>query len=154
MTPVRFASRAMLASMFVTGGVDALRRPEHRAELAKPVLDLLARKFPDLPQDPVLLVRVNAAVQVVAGMLLATGRLRRASALVLAASLVPTTIAGHRFWEAEDPDRRRQQMIHFQKNVAMLGGLLLAAVDTEGKPSVSWRVRRVAHETREKLPIG
>jgi hypothetical protein len=30
-------------------------------------------------------------------------------------------------------------MTHFFKNLSMLGGLVLASVDTEGKPGVAWR---------------
>ena len=64
-------------------------------------------------------------------MLLAFGRVPRLSSAVLAASLVPTTFAGHRFWEAEGAERERQK-IQFAKNVSLVGGLILAAVDTEG----------------------
>ena len=35
-------------------------------------------------------------------------------------------------------------MTHFFKNVSMLGGLVLAAVDTEGRPGVAWRAKNVA----------
>ena len=68
----------------------------------------------------------------------------------LAASLVPTTLAGHRFWELEDPAQRTQQKLHFFKNVSMLGGLIIAAGDTDGKPGVAWRTRRVAKDARRE----
>lgn len=140
---VRRLARPMLAAVFVAGGVDTLKTPGGRAELAEPVALPLARRLPaPLPEDPEALVRLNAAVQVVAGLALATGRLPRLSAVVLAASLVPTTLAGHRFWEADDPAARKQQQLHFTKNVAILGGLLVAAVDTGGRPSVAWRARQ------------
>jgi hypothetical protein len=58
---------------------------------------------------------------------------------------VPTTLAGHRFWEEEDETRRAQQRIHFFKNLSMLGGLMLAAVDTEGQPGLAWRAQHAAH---------
>ena len=57
-----------------------------------------------IPTEPVTLVRINAVAQIAAGLALATGRAPRLSAAVLAASLVPTTAAGHRFWEESDPD--------------------------------------------------
>jgi uncharacterized membrane protein YphA (DoxX/SURF4 family) len=41
--------------------------------------------------------------------------------------MLPTTAAGHAFWEETDPQRRKQQMIHFLKNASMTGGLLLVA---------------------------
>jgi hypothetical protein len=61
---------------------------------------------------------------------------------------VPTTLAGHRFWEKEGADRQ-QQLIHFLKNLGLVGALLLAAVDTEGKPSVGWRARRAARRATD-----
>jgi putative oxidoreductase len=70
-------------------------------------------------------VKLNGAVQVVAGTTLALGILPRVSALALAASLVPTTLAGHRFWEEEDEAARAQQSVQFLKNAAMMGGLLM-----------------------------
>ena len=60
--------------------------------------------------------------------MLASGHFPRLSATVLAATLVPTTAAGHRFWEEQDPQKKAMQRIHFFKNTSMLGGLLLAAV--------------------------
>ena len=74
------------------------------------------------------------------------------AATVLAASLVPTTLAAHRFWEEEDPRARAAQRVHFQKNCAMLGGLILAAVDTGGRPSLGWRARRAARRAVRALP--
>lgn len=131
----------MLASVFVMGGIDVLRNPGPRVAKAEVVAPQIAAKV-GLPQDTELLVRVNAATQIVAGTLLAMGKFRRLSALALATSLGPTTYAGHRFWELDDPQERSQQQVHFLKNLAMLGGLLLAVVDTEGRPSAGWRSRR------------
>jgi hypothetical protein len=94
-------------------------------------------------------VRINGGIQTVAGTMLALGKFRRLSALALAGSLVPTTYAGHRFWEEMDEDRRAQQRIQFLKNAAMLGGLALAATDTGGRPSVPWQARRAARHAME-----
>ena len=132
----------MLSGMFVIGGIDALRNPETKASKAEDVAPLAEPL--GLPTDPVALVRINGAVQVVAGSLLAFGKLPRLSALALAASLGPTTYAGHRFWEETDERQRAQQQIQFAKNVSMLGGLILAATDTGGRPSLTWRARRAA----------
>ena len=38
-----------------------------------------------------------------------------------------------------DPQTKATQRLQFTKNTAILGGLLLAGVDTEGKPGVAWR---------------
>lgn len=132
----------MLASMFLAGGLDALRNPEPKVSMAKAVAPKVAAALPVLPEhNTELLIRLNGGVQIGAGTLLALGRLPRLSALALAASLAPTTAAGHRFWEYDDAAQRQQQQIHFFKNVSMLGGLLLASTDTEGKPGLGWRTR-------------
>jgi uncharacterized membrane protein YphA (DoxX/SURF4 family) len=137
----------MLASTFVFGGIQALRNAPALAEAAKPVndeiRDLADKVAPQvhLPSDDKTLVRINAGVHIVAGLGLATGRAPRLCALALAGTVAPTTIAGHPFWEEKDKAARTAQMTHFFKNVSMLGGLVLAAVDTEGKPGVAWRTQ-------------
>jgi uncharacterized membrane protein YphA (DoxX/SURF4 family) len=60
------------------------------------------------------------------GTALAIGIKPRLAALSLAASLIPTTLAGHRFWEEEDERARAMQLTQFLKNLGLLGGLLLA----------------------------
>lgn len=141
MTISRHLARPLLASIFLVGGADALRNPASKVPAAADVAPPLAARLPGLgDKDTEQLVRINAGVQVGAGSLLAINRLPRLSALALAASLVPTTAAGHRFWEHEGAQRKNQQ-VHFFKNVSLFGGLLLAALDTEGKPGVLWRTR-------------
>ena len=153
---MRLVARPMLASMFVVGGVNSLRNAPKIAPKAEPVTDAItevadkiAPEAP-IPHDPTTLVRINGAVHILAGLTLATGRTPRLSSAVLAATLVPTTAAGHRFWEEKDPAARAQQQTHFFKNVSMLGGLLLAAVDTEGKPGVAWRAKHAARDARRE----
>lgn len=156
MTLTRFIARPMLASMFVVGSVNALKNSDALAAKAKPVLDKIMptvhRTVPSLPipSDPTTLVRLNAVAQLLAAAGLATGRAPRLSSAVLAASLLPTTVAGHRFWEETDPAMKANQKVHFFKNVSMLGGVLLASVDTEGKPGVAWRTRHAATDVRRQ----
>ena len=156
MTLTRLVARPMLASMFVVGGFNALRNAPQLAARAEPVTETLTgladKVAPEapIPHDPTTLVRINGAVQVGAGLLLATGHVPRLSSAALAATLVPTTAAGHRFWEEKDPAARAQQRIHFFKNVSMLGGLLLASVDTDGKPGLAWRARHAARDARRE----
>jgi uncharacterized membrane protein YphA (DoxX/SURF4 family) len=126
----RIAARLFLAWVFVRNGLDVLRHPEPRAKTAGAFIDQTRALLPLLPDDKLALVRANAAVQVGAGGLLAlgAGNLSRLAALTLAASLVPTTLGGHAFWTHEDPSSRAQQRIHFDKNLAILGGLLFVAL--------------------------
>lgn len=122
---VRAAGRMLLAPLFIIAGIDVLRDPQPRAELAAPLLERVRGYVPALPRDDVLLVRSTATVHLVGGTLMAIGILPRLAAGALAASLVPVTVAGHPFWEVEDPARRAQQRTHLLKNVSIAGGLLV-----------------------------
>jgi uncharacterized membrane protein YphA (DoxX/SURF4 family) len=152
MNPVRIAARSMLASLFITAGADVLRNPGPRAEAARPIIGELRNRIPQLPDDDKTVVRIDAGVHIGFGTLLLLGKFQRLSSLVLAASLVPTTFGGHRFWEKDDPDARRNQQTHFQKNMAMLGGLLFAALDRKGKPSLTYRAGKAAKRANKALP--
>ena len=147
MAIVRNFARPLLASIFLYGGIDALRHPEAKVPGAEKVIAGLAPKLPVVGTTKQL-VQADAAAKVAGGTLLALGRFPRLAALGLAASLVPTTLAGHRFWEENDPAKRKAQQLQFVKNASILGGVLLAVVDTQGKPSVGWRARRAAAELR------
>ena len=126
-SPLRPLARALTGSTYVLLGADALRTPGGRVDMAGPLLAAVRRVVP-LPADD-MVVRGNAAVMVAGGATLALGVLPRLSALALAGSMVPTTLAGHAYWAEEDPVRRKLQRIHFHKNVAMIGGLLFAVLD-------------------------
>ncbi len=144
---VRRLARPLLASMFLTSGWQLLRNPSYGAEAATRVRNRVAGQVPQLPDNPETLVRAHAAVQLGAAALLATNRLPRLSALTLAATLVPSTVGWHPFWVEKDPGARAQQRSMFLKNLSVGGGLLLAAVDTEGDPSLAWRARHAAKST-------
>jgi putative oxidoreductase len=137
MTVSRLIARPMLASTFLIGGVNALRNAPALGAKAGPVTEKVVPRLRQaapsvpIPSDPVTLVRILAAT-------------------VLAASLVPTTLAGHSFWEYTDKEERRQQQLQFFKNLSMLGGLIIAAGDTEGKPGGAWRARRAARDARRE----
>ncbi len=152
----RVIARPMLASMFVVGAANALRNTEQTASRAQPVAErlmpLVKKVAPGapIPERPETLVRINAATQLLGALGLATGRAPRTSAALLAASLVPTTLAGHRYWEESDPAQRANQRVHFFKNVSLLGGLIVAAGDTAGQPGLAWRARRLAKDARRE----
>ncbi len=120
--PVRAVGRVGLAAMFITGGADAMLNPGPRTSKAAEL---------GVPLDPELAVRVNGAAMLAAGVALALGLWPRLAAGVLAGTLVPTTLAGHPYWQIDDPAARRQQRVHFFKNVGLFGGALLAL----GEPS-------------------
>ncbi|MFD6517783.1 DoxX family membrane protein [Rhodococcus sp. NPDC060176] len=153
---VRRIARPLLSTIFIAGGIDALRNPAQRAAKASPLIDKSVETLPGavtqkVPADPETLVKINAIVQIGGGALLATGKAPRLASLVLAGSLVPTTLAGHDFWNETDPSLRAMQRTNFIKNVSLLGGLMIASVDTEGKPSLGWRGRRAARKAQASI---
>ena len=154
MAVLRAVARPMLATIFAIQGYDSFRRPERVAPKADRVLQPAAEHLPGIPADAEQAVRINGAVQFTAGSLLAIGWLPRLSALAIAATLIPTTLAGHRFWEADNDQDRAQQRIHFLKNLAILGGLLITAADTEGRPSLAWRSRHAAKTARREVSLA
>ena len=62
------------------------------------------------------------------------------------------------FWNQADPQRKADERRAFMTDLSLLGGLIIAAVDTEGKPSLGWRGRRAARKVSEAvtaaLPVG
>ncbi len=141
MALVRTIARPLISAVFVAGGLSQLRQPGAQAKRVQPVTDLVSRSVPRAPQETETLVRINGATQFVIGLLFALGRLPRLSALVLAASLVPTTAGAHRFWEDNDPAERFDQQFHFFKNAGLFGGLLFAAVARRGRRRSGRRAR-------------
>src|SRR6266487_336081 len=153
MTPVRTVARGLLAAIFIRGGLSEFNNPDRLVDGAKPVTDKLAPALDaiGLPTDTRTLVKANGAVQAIGGVLLATNTAVRPAALALAGSLIPTTVAGHDFWTIDDPGQKSSHQIHFLKNLGLLGGLLLAAVDTEGKPGLAWRAGHLAGHAQDSV---
>ncbi|MCP2326022.1 putative membrane protein YphA (DoxX/SURF4 family) [Hamadaea flava] len=145
MAPVRGIARALLGGVFIFSGAKAVLRPERLVQRARPVTDrvtpLLNKVDERIPANAETLIRVNGAAQVTGGLLLASGAAPRPAAALLAGTLIPTTVAGHPFWAAQTKAQYDTDIVQFAKNLAIFGGLLLAAVDTAGSPSVGWRVR-------------
>lgn len=157
MTPIRSAARTLLGALFVGSGWVALRHPERLAVQAKPVTDRLAPTLTaaGLPTDPATLVKATGAIHVAGGLALVTGHFTRPAATLLAATVVPATVAAHPFWNEPDPQRRADQQVQFAKNLGLLGGLLFAAVDRGGRPSLAWRARHATrHATRSAKVAG
>lgn len=160
---LRRLARPLLATVFVVDGVDTLRRPDERVKAANQLVERGRRQLPDeiaakLPADPATVVQINAFAQVGGGVLLALGKAPRLAALVLAATVVPATVTEQDFWNEQDPARKSAKRTAFLKDLGLLGGLMIAAADTEGKPSLGWRGRRAARDAAATvsaaLPFG
>jgi len=115
---VHVFARTLLSLAFIVLGWDAAREPGGRVK----VVAALGIPRPDLA------VRANGSLMVASGAMLLLGIRPRAAALTLVALMVPTTLAGHPFWQVNDPQQRKGQRIHFLKNLSMIGGLLFVAL--------------------------
>ncbi|WP_242454564.1 DoxX family protein [Bailinhaonella thermotolerans] len=145
MRPIRMIARPLLAAPFIKSGIEALRDPGSRAEQVAPTVKPLADRYTWLPNDPELLVRIQGAVNVGAGVLLALGRLQRLSALALALNTLPHALAPG----AEDraPDRSERLT-----ELAKAGALLMIATEPiRRKSALRPKARVQALEARHAL---
>ncbi|MUL84680.1 DoxX family protein [Mycobacterium sp. CBMA247] len=140
----------MLSATFIARGVDTLRDPTGAAETARSTLSMLS-VLPGpvgarVPTNATTVARVNAAVQVAGGLLLAAGRAPRLTAAALAVTTIPGSLGSQAFLKESDPQRAAAQRRELLTDVSLLGGLIIAAADTAGKPSLAWRGRRAARQ--------
>ncbi|NMN95133.1 DoxX family protein [Antrihabitans stalactiti] len=150
---IRRIARPLLSTIFIAKGVDALRNTKLNADAARPMLEKSG-----VQADAETIIRANAAAQIAGGALLASGRVPRLASVVLAGTLLPGQLGQHAFWTETDPDRKAQERTEFLTGLSLLGGLMIASVDTEGKPSLGWRGRKAAAAAAAAvsaaLPIG
>lgn len=144
-----------MGGLFIAAGAQALLKPGRyaakAAPLAEQVAPLLRKVDQRLPTEAKTLVQINGAVQLGAGLMLATGTAPRPAAAILAGTLLPATLVGHPFWKISNPMVKRVEQVHFAKNLGLLGGLLLAAADTAGSPSIGWRTKHALDQARRKV---
>ncbi|GAA1512581.1 DoxX family protein [Brevibacterium permense] len=143
------AGRMLTAPIFITGGLSAVKDPAGKAAMAESTLDTMREYVPGLPDDNELLVRINGGVQILAGATLVFGIKPRLSALTLAGSLIPTTLAGHSFWEMEGGEAKAHQT-QFSKNLAALGGLMLIAGSGDNSKAIEEAANKAAKKAAKK----
>ena len=112
--PLRVVARILTGSTYIMlGDGRRLRTRTARPELARPTLAAI-RKVVPLPRGR----HARRAGQRRrpgrrAALCSRSAGCRGCPRSTLAASLIPTTVAGHSYWTIEDPAARRQQRIHF-----------------------------------------
>jgi putative oxidoreductase len=90
-----------------------------------------------LPLIP-LLLPIAALVEIVGGLAILLGAGTRAAALLLFLYLIPTTLLFHCYWSYSGMEYVNQ-MQHFLKNLAIMGGLAMLVGMGPGFPSVDNR---------------
>jgi putative oxidoreductase len=123
-----FLGRIFLALLFVVSGIGKITGYAGTAAV-------MASK--GLPMVDILLP-LTIAVELGGGLLLALGWKARWAAAALFLFLIPTTLIFHQFWGI-DPKLVQMQKIHFLKNVAIMGGMLLVLAIGAGAWSVDRR---------------
>jgi len=152
---IRRIARPLLSAVFIGQGVETLRNPQVTLEATEPTIAAL-RTLPEpvgdkVPSNPETAARINAAVQVGGGLLLATGKLPRIASAALAFTVIPGSLGAHLFWNESDPERKAQKRRDLLTDLSLLGGLIIAAADTAGKPSLGWRGRQAAGRISEAV---
>jgi uncharacterized membrane protein YphA (DoxX/SURF4 family) len=133
---IRRLARPLLGAAFISSGLEAWQGLDRRTSRAEAL---------GVP-EPVNATRAVAATQVGAGALLALNRMPRLVALLLAVTVVPEAVTGHDFWNEKDSDAKRGLRALFARDLGLLGGLLIAAVETGGRESLPHRAGRRSKE--------
>ena len=89
---IRRVARPLLSAVFIGQGIETLRNPSVTLEATEPTVAAL-RNLPEpygdkIPSNPETAARINAAVQVSGGLLLATGKLPRIASAALAVTVI------------------------------------------------------------------
>jgi len=87
---------------------------------------------------PALFLLGAIAFEVLGGLSLATGFKGRWGAAALIVFLIPATLIFHAFWTLPEAEQR-PQMIHFMKNLSILGALIFYAAVGPGPISFDGR---------------
>jgi putative oxidoreductase len=83
-----------------------------------------------------VLVPVSGLLIIIGSLSIMLGIHARVGAVLILMFLVPVTILMHNFWAFADPEMAQMQMIHFMKNLSLIGGALLFAFYGAGPVSV------------------
>lgn len=158
MSILRTAARTMLASFFVVNGAKAVRDPEplvgQAEKIAQTGVSLAQKLVPPsvagyLPENTKSWVRINGATQCLGGLALATGIGRRGGAALVALSMLPHVLASRPTPDMSADDKKASRSV-LLRNMSLLGGAMLAAQDTQGKPSLAWRASDGARRIEKK----
>ncbi len=112
--------RVILGGFFVYNGINHFKEKEGLAQYAG------AKNIP----QPELAVLASGAMMAAGGASLILGLKPKFGALSIIGFLAAASPMFHDFWNEKDPQAKQQQLIHFSKNIALLGAALsLAGVE-------------------------
>ena len=84
---------------------------------------------------PAVALAIAMLIELLGGLAILFGLFTRFAAWIVFLYLIPTTLIFHNFWAMQGA-AHQDNMLHFEKNVAIMGGLLLLAAFGPGGFSV------------------
>ena len=116
--------RAIFGGYFLYNGINHFLRKDQLAGYAG------AKGVP----KPDLAVQASGALMALGGLSLLTGYKPKLGSALITTFLAGVTPSMHRFWSEQNPQQRQAEMINFMKNVALVGGAMIAASHPEPWP--------------------
>ncbi|QGU01891.1 DoxX [Corynebacterium kalinowskii] len=153
---IRKIARPMLASAFVASGADMVMNSDEHRDGTKEMLTKLRSVVPAqyasyIPNDPDMVTKALGGAQAASASLLALGKAPRLTSAALAAITIPTVLSRYAFWETQDAKEKQDRRNGLITNTALLGGLMIASADTQGKPGLQWRAEHAGKAANKKI---
>ncbi len=114
MRALHVLGRMIFGGFFAYSGINHLQNSAGMAQYA-------GAKGVPAPQQA---VQATGVMLLAGGLSIMAGVKPRQGLALIAAFLVPVSLQMHRFWDEQDPQQRQNEMIHFMKNMAMVGAAL------------------------------
>jgi putative oxidoreductase len=115
------AGRAIFGGYFVYNGINHFLNSEMLTNYAR------SKGVP----APALAVQASGLMILLGGASIITGTQPKIGAGLIASFLLGVSPQMHAFWKEREPGTRMQEMVNFTKNMALIGGSLLAAAHPE-----------------------
>ena len=113
--------RILLAAIFIVAGINKILNFDGTAAYMESV---------GLPMVEVLLV-ATIVIELGGGLMIALGWNARWAALAIFLFIIPVTLIFHDFWTVQG-EEMQNQLNHFMKNLAIMGGMLYVIVMGSG----------------------
>jgi uncharacterized membrane protein YphA (DoxX/SURF4 family) len=114
MRPLFVLGRAIFGGFFLYNGINHLRNQKMMSQYAA------AKGTP----SPDAAVAASGVMLIAGGLSVIAGLKPRQGLAAIIAFLIPVSLQIHRFWEEQEPEKRTAEMIHFTKNMALVGAAL------------------------------
>ncbi|MCI9889716.1 hypothetical protein JT358_14830 [Micrococcales bacterium 31B] len=153
---VRLLARPLLAAKFIAENVRGVQDPQSAVGSLERVVSIAyVRVTGQQPSETVMLniTRATSAAGVVGGGMLALGILPRAGAVIVAGVAISRLVASTDLADKTMAERG-DALLERLGDASAIGGVLLAAVDTAGKPSLANRARQAGKEAKLHAAIA